>query len=122
MAMNVLGTELQSCSCDPMTGYFRNGCCDTDGSDKGMHTVCVIVTAKFLEFSRAAGNDLSTPHEEFDFPGLKAGDRWCLCLSRWVEAYQAGSAPKVVLEATHVSVLEFLDLELLQQFAVTAQK
>ena len=93
MAKNVLGTELECCCMDPVTGFFRNGKCDTNGDDHGMHTICAVMTDEFLAFSRAAGNDLSTPYPQFDFPGLKEGDHWCLCLSRWVEAHAAGSHP-----------------------------
>lgn len=103
---------------DPVTGFFRNGKCDTTGEDTGMHTVCVLMTEEFLEFSKEAGNDLSTPRPEFDFPGLKPGDRWCLCLPRWIEAYNNDMAPQIVIEATHASVLEFVDLETLRAFAI----
>ena len=109
-AKNVLGTELQPCSTDPMTGFYRDGCCNTGESDYGLHVVCVVMTEEFLEFSRAVGNDLSTPVPEFQFPGLKPGDRWCLCAERWKEAFDAGVAPPVILEATHISTLEFVDL------------
>lgn len=111
MAVNVLGTELQDCSLDPMTGYYRNGCCDTGTGDMGVHTVCARVTAEFLEFSKAAGNDLSTPRPEFNFAGLKPGDQWCLCAPRWQEALEAGKAPPVVLEATHIATLEWATLD-----------
>ena len=117
-AKNVLGGPLQSCSTDPLTGYFRNGCCDTGADDYGVHVVCVRVTAEFLAFSRAAGNDLSTPFPAYGFPGLRPGDRWCLCASRWKEALAADMAPPVVLEATHIAALEFVDLDDLKQFAV----
>lgn len=117
MAKNVLGTELEPCSFNPVTGFFRNGCCDTNGEDTGMHTICVVMTAEFLRFSKAAGNDLSTPRPEYDFSGLRPGDRWCLCLPRWIEAHHAGQAPRVVLAATHASVLEFVDLDDLKEFA-----
>jgi uncharacterized protein (DUF2237 family) len=100
-----------------MTGYFRTGLCDTCGDDRGMHTVCALMTADFLEFSAKQGNDLMTPMPAYNFPGLKPGDYWCLCMARWLEAYRAGVAPKVKLEATHASVLEFVDLETLQQYA-----
>lgn len=110
MARNVLGTELQECSRRPLTGFYRDGCCNTGREDRGVHVVCARVTAEFLEFSRAAGNDLSTPRPEFAFPGLRPGDRWCLCAARWAEAHRAGVAPPVVLDATHVSALEFADL------------
>ncbi len=97
---NVLGGVLDICSTKPMTGFFRNGCCDTSAEDYGSHTVCVVMTTEFLAFSKAAGNDLSTPHPEFGFPGLQPGDRWCLCAPRWQEALDAGAAPRVVLRAT----------------------
>jgi uncharacterized protein (DUF2237 family) len=110
VARNVLGTELAPCSLDPVTGFYRNGCCDTGAEDVGVHAVCAVMTAEFLEFSRAAGNDLSTPMPDHGFPGLVPGDRWCLCASRWVEAFDAGAAPRVVLEATHACVLEWVSL------------
>ncbi len=116
-ARNVLGTLLQSCSMDPVTGFYRDGCCNTGAEDMGLHLVCIEATAEFLEFSRAVGNDLSTPLPEYHFPGLKPGDRWCLCAQRWQEAYEAGFAPHVDLAATHISALEFIDLEALQEFA-----
>ena len=115
---NVLGEELQDCSHDPLTGFFRDGCCRTGQDDDGLHLVCAEVTAKFLEFSASRGNDLSTPQPQFGFPGLQPGDRWCLCAQRWQEAFQAGFAPNVVLESTHISALEFMDLESLQAHAV----
>ena len=118
MASNVLGGELQHCSKNPVTGFFRNGLCDTCADDRGIHTVCVVMTDEFLEFSAEAGNDLSTPVPEFQFPGLKAGDRWCLCMGRWIEAQKAGMAPEIVLESCHISVTEFVDLELLKKYAV----
>jgi hypothetical protein len=117
-AKNVLGTELQVCSRRPLTGFYRDGCCNTGKGDAGMHTVCAQVTDEFLEFSRSRGNDLITPNPLFNFPGLKAGDQWCLCVQRWTEALEAGAAPPVVLEATHISTLEFVDLQQLQQHAV----
>ncbi|MES2241818.1 MAG: DUF2237 domain-containing protein [Pseudomonadota bacterium] len=107
-AMNVLGTELVPCSYDPLTGYFRDGCCNTDESDSGSHLVCVKVTSDFLAFSAAKGNDLVTPRPEYRFAGLKPGDRWCLCANRWREALEAGFAPPVVLESTHLRALEFV--------------
>lgn len=119
-AKNVLGTALQSCSVDPLTGFFRTGCCDTGGDDAGIHIVCARMTAEFLRFSRSRGNDLSTPAPAYHFPGLKPGDRWCLCVTRWKEAFEAGCAPPVVLEATHMSTLEFVDLADLQRYAVPA--
>ena len=118
MAKNVLNTDLQICSLSPRTGFYRDGCCNTGAEDHGLHLVCTEVTVEFLEFSRARGNDLSTSNPLFDFPGLKEGDRWCLCVLRWKEALEAGVAPRVVLEATHISTLEFVDLEQLQEFAV----
>lgn len=116
-AKNVLGTELESCSTDPMTGFYRDGCCNTGATDDGMHTICAEVTDDFLRYSKLKGNDLSTPIGAFQFPGLKAGDRWCLCVLRWKEAHQAGMAPLVNLKATHISALEFVDLEDLQEYA-----
>jgi uncharacterized protein (DUF2237 family) len=110
MARNVLGDELQSCSSEPMTGFYRTGCCDTGAEDMGVHTVCAVVTAEFLRFSAEVGNDLSTPRPDFGFPGLQPGDRWCLCASRWAEAQAAGVAPPVVLAATHAHTLEWVDL------------
>lgn len=118
-ALNVLGTPLQPCSMDPLTGWFRDGCCRSDPHDAGMHWVCAVMTAEFLAFSRQAGNDLSTPRPEFAFPGLKPGDRWCLCARRWQEAYAAGMAPRVVLEATHLNTLGVVSLEQLREAAVT---
>ncbi|MDI1273764.1 DUF2237 domain-containing protein [Polaromonas sp.] len=106
--MNVLGTELVPCSYDPLTGYFRDGCCNTDESDLGSHLVCVKVSSDFLAFSAAKGNDLVTPRPEYRFAGLKPGDRWCLCANRWREALEAGFAPPVVLESTHLRALEFV--------------
>lgn len=118
MARNVLGTDLIECSLDPMTGFYRNGKCDTCGDDVGQHSVCSQMTEAFLEYSAAQGNDLSTAMPEFNFPGLKPGDFWCLCLGRWIEAYKADTAPKIKLEATHASVLEYLDMETLKEYAV----
>ena len=119
-AKNVLGGPLQPCSTKPLTGFYRNGCCDTGYEDTGLHLICVVTTAQFLAFSASRGNDLSTPFPHYGFPGLQPGDRWCLCASRWVEALEAGVAPRVVLEATHISMLEFADLETMQQHAVDA--
>lgn len=115
---NILGGPLQSCSTDPMTGWFRDGCCETQAADRGRHLVCVVLTAEFLTFSKLRGNDLSTPRPEYNFPGLKPGNQWCLCLDRWKEAHAAGAAPKVVLEATHQIALERIPLETFQAFAV----
>lgn len=114
---NVLGGPLKPCSTAPMTGFFRNGCCDTCDEDEGCHTVCVEVSADFLEFSRAAGNDLSTPRPEYGFAGLQPGDRWCLCASRWLEVVAAGVNAPVSLNATHERTLEIVPLELLREHA-----
>jgi uncharacterized protein (DUF2237 family) len=115
---NVLGGKLASCSQSPLTGFFRDGCCNTGPEDVGSHTVCCQVTAEFLAFSKAAGNDLSTPQPEFGFPGLRPGDRWCICAARWQEALDAGYAPPVVLAATHDEALAYVELEDLQAHAV----
>lgn len=117
-ALNVLDLPLQACSTDPMTGYFRDGCCETGPSDRGRHIVCAVMTDEFLAYSKGQGNDLSTPRPEYRFAGLKAGDRWCLCLDRWREAHAAGCAPQVVLDATHQIALERVTLSTLQAFAV----
>lgn len=117
-SLNVLGEPLAPCSTQPMTGWFRDGCCETQAQDRGRHIVCAVMTDEFLAFSRTQGNDLMTPRPEYRFPGLRAGDRWCLCLDRWREAHQAGKAPKVVLEATHQIALERIPLSTLQEFAV----
>jgi uncharacterized protein (DUF2237 family) len=114
-AKNVLGQPLQTCCTSPMTGYYRTGSCDTGAEDRGVHVVCAQMTPAFLNFSRDRGNDLITPRPMSNFPGLKAGDRWCLCASRWQEAYEAGVAPPVVLEATHEAALNHVSLEDLQQ-------
>jgi len=116
--INVFGEPMRSCSDDPLTGFYRNGCCSTGPEDRGRHVVCVEVTAAFLEFSRRAGNDLSTPRPEFGFPGLQPGDRWCLCAGRWQEALEAGAAPRVVLGATHRLALEHVDLADLKRHAL----
>lgn len=116
-AKNVLGGPLESCSRDPLTGFFRDGCCNTSADDHGSHTVCVRLTAEFLAFSAARGNDLSTPMPQFGFAGLKPGDRWCLCAGRWQEAFEAGMAPQVVLTATHERALDHCRLEDLQAHA-----
>ncbi|MEQ9407883.1 MAG: DUF2237 domain-containing protein [Fuerstiella sp.] len=122
MAKNVFGGDLIACSTDPMTGFFRTGKCDTCGDDMGMHTVCAEVTAEFLEFSKSAGNDLSTPRPEYQFPGLKPGDRWCICLPRWVEALEAGFAPRLVLRATHMSAIEHISMETLLEYGLDADQ
>jgi len=116
---NVLGGPLQMCSVAPVTGFYRTGKCETGPDDHGKHCVCILTTEEFLAYSKSRGNDLSTPMPEYRFPGLQPGDRWCLCSERWKEAYQAGKAPLVVLEATHESVLEIVPLEVLQQYAAT---
>jgi uncharacterized protein (DUF2237 family) len=115
---NVLGGALQPCSMNPMTGFFRNGCCDTSREDIGSHTVCAVMTAEFLAFSKASGNDLSTPMPDFGFPGLKPGDRWCLCAPRWQEAHEAGQAPRVVLRATEAGALDHCALADLKRHAI----
>jgi uncharacterized protein (DUF2237 family) len=115
---NVFGGTLESCSNSPMTGFFRDGCCNTSPEDLGSHTVCVVMTDEFLKFSKSRGNDLSTPRPEFGFAGLKAGDRWCLCAPRWQEAFAAGQAPRVVLRATHEGALAFSDLNDLKRHAI----
>ncbi|CAH2605061.1 conserved protein of unknown function [Rhodovastum atsumiense] len=115
---NVLGGPLEPCSTTPLTGFFRNGCCDTSAQDVGSHTVCAVMTAEFLAFSRQVGNDLSTPAPSFGFPGLKPGDRWCLCAPRWQEALEAGHAPQVVLRATHEGALRHCALDDLRRFAI----
>jgi uncharacterized protein len=116
-ARNVLGQELVPCSLDPVTGFFRNGCCETGPHDVGLHTVCAVMTAEFLEFSKRMGNDLSTPRPDLAFDGLKPGDRWCLCAPRWKEALDAGAAPKVVLESTHEETLAIVPLGILKDYA-----
>ena len=117
---NVLGGVLAPCSRDPLTGFFRDGCCRTGADDTGVHTVCAVMTREFLEFTVLAGNDLVTPRPQWGFPGLVAGDRWCLCAARWLEAAQAGRAPPVVLEATHEKTLAIVPRELLEKHAVAA--
>lgn len=118
IALNVLGLPLETCCEDPMTGFFRDGLCRTDKDDFGRHLVCCLMTDEFLKFSKAAGNDLSTPVPHFNFPGLKAGDSWCLCALRWVEAYEAGMAPKIYLKRTHRKILQYVTLENLKKFAL----
>lgn len=116
--VNVLGERLEACSTEPMTGFFRNGRCDTCEEDRGSHTVCAVMTDEFLAFSQARGNDLSTPRPEFGFAGLKPGDRWCLCAARWAEAEAAGMAPRVSLRSTHRRALEVCDLAALKARAI----
>ncbi len=115
---NVLGTELAECSTQPVTGFFRDGCCNTSPEDRGSHTVCVVMTVDFLRFSKSRGNDLSTPMPEYGFPGLKAGDRWCLCAARWQQAHEANMAPLVVMTATHERALEIVSLADLKRHAI----
>ncbi|MCX4186863.1 DUF2237 domain-containing protein [Methylophaga sp. OBS4] len=117
-SLNVFGEPLESCSEEPLTGFYRDGCCNTSNADYGQHTVCIEVTQAFLEYSRFRGNDLSTPIEEFGFPGLKAGDRWCLCAQRWLEAYEHDMAPRVFLAGTHQRATEIVPIELLKEYAV----
>jgi len=116
--VNVFGKTLKICSDDPLTGFFRDGCCNSSINDHGEHTVCAIVSDKFLKFSLSKGNDLVTPRKEFNFPGLMDGDRWCLCADRWIEAYQNECAPRLVLEATNFDVLKKIDIEILKKFAL----
>lgn len=115
---NVLGGELESCCTSPMTGYYRDGNCSTDDSDRGSHTVCARMTEEFLAFSKRTGNDLSTPHPEFGFPGLKPGDKWCVCVARWEAAFLVGVAPRIVLGATHERALDVVELEELKAYAL----
>lgn len=117
MALNVFGETLILCSNRPLTGFYRDGCCNTGDDDLGMHTVCAVMTDEFLEFSHSRGNNLSTAVPKYGFPGLKAGDRWCLCALRWVEAWQEGKAPLIMLEATHEKTLDFVPLKVLVQYA-----
>jgi uncharacterized protein len=121
-AQNVLGGELQSCCMDPITGFYRNGRCDTGPQDRGVHVVCARVTQEFLDYSAGCGNDLKTPRPEFGFEGLKPGDQWCLCAARWKEALEAGVAPPVVLEATHQKALDYVSLEVLQRHALQTDR
>ena len=114
--MNVFGDPLEICNLNPITGAFRDGKCNTGPNDVGTHTVCAIVDKKFLEFSKSRGNDLTVDYPEYNFKGLKSGDRWCLCVSRWIEAYQNGCAPKLILKATHIKTLEFVDLPTIKKF------
>ncbi|GAB4293260.1 MAG: DUF2237 domain-containing protein [Methylophaga sp.] len=117
-SLNVFGEPLESCSESPLAGFYRDGCCNTSNADLGQHTVCVQVDQAFLEYSRFRGNDLTTPREEFGFPGLKDGDRWCLCAARWLEAYEYDMAPKVFLAATHMRAIETIPFEILKKYAV----
>jgi len=117
---NVFGKLLQPCSRDPVTGFFRNGCCDTGPADRGSHTVCAIMTAEFLALSKYLGNDLSTPRPEFGFPGLRPGDRWCLCAGRFLQAHEEGAAPQVLMDCTHERALDIVPLEVLEKYSETA--
>ena len=116
--LNIFNEPLEACSFDPVTGFFRSGCCETSEQDKGSHTVCAIMTEEFLKFSKSKGNDLSTPVPAFDFPGLNSGDRWCLCAVRWLEAYEAGSAPSIIARATHRRALEIIPMEVMKEFSL----
>jgi|TARA_B100001079_G_scaffold167506_1_gene143755 uncharacterized protein (DUF2237 family) len=115
---NVFGEEIETCCESPITGFFRDGFCHTDGTDEGVHTVCVSMTEDFLEFSKSKGNDLSTPRPKFNFPGLKEGDSWCLCAERWVEAYEVSMAPKLYIKRTNLRTLDIVPLEILKKFAI----
>tara|TARA_X000000368_G_scaffold235000_1_gene185681 strand:- start:360 stop:737 length:378 start_codon:yes stop_codon:yes gene_type:complete len=116
--LNIFNEPLEACSFDPVTGFFRSGCCETSEQDTGSHTVCAIMTEEFLKFSKSKGNDLSTPVPAFDFPGLNSGDRWCLCAARWLEAYEAGSAPSIIARATHRRALEIIPMEVMKEFSL----
>ena len=116
--LNIFNEPLEACSFDPVTGFFRSGCCETSEQDTGSHTVCAIMTEEFLKFSKSKGNDLSTPVPAFDFPGLNPGDRWCLCAARWLEAYEAGSAPSIIARATHRRALEIIPIEAMKELAL----
>ncbi len=122
MQNNVFGLELKPCSKDPLTGYFRDGSCNTEEKDYGVHTVCIVATEEFLTYSKEAGNDLSTPSFQFKFKGLKPGDKWCLCAARWLEAYEAGMAPMLDLEATNEATLQIIPMDLLLKYAIKEQQ
>jgi len=117
-SVNVFDEPLETCGSDPVTGFYRDGCCNTSRDDIGSHTICILASQDFLEYSRFRGNDLSTPAPDFGFPGLKPGDSWCLCAARWLEAYQQGMAPRVFLKRTHKKALEIVPMELLREFAI----
>lgn len=121
-SVNVLGGPLEECSQRPLTGFFRNGCCDTGPMDRGLHTVCALMTEEFLALSKYLGNDLSTPRPEYAFPGLKAGDQWCLCAARFLQAHEEGAAPKVRLRATHIRTLDIVPLSILSPYAVDLEQ
>ena len=116
--LNLFYETIEECSCDPLTGFFRTGCCDTGDQDLGNHTVCALLTEDFLQFSISRGNDLSTPVPQYNFPGLKEGDRCCLCSNRWLEAYEADSAPAIIAKATNLKAQEIISLEILKEFAI----
>ena len=116
--LNIRNMPIEPCSFDPLTGFYRNGCCDTGDNDRGIHTVCVILTEEFLVFSKSVGNDLSTPMPQYDFPGLLPGQKWCLCANRWLEAYEANSAPKIIAKATNIKALEIIPMEIIKRFAI----
>ena len=116
--LNIFSEEIEDCSCDPMTGFFRNGCCETSDHDAGSHTVCALMNKEFLEFSSSRGNDLINPVLAFNFPGLNPGDRWCLCANRWLEAYEAGAAPHIIAKATNIKALEIIEIEQIKEFAI----
>ena len=116
--LNIFHESLEECSCDPMTGFFRTGCCETNDNDLGTHTVCALMDKEFLQFSYNQGNDLITPMPEYDFPGLKPGDKWCLCANRWLEAFEAGVAPRILAKATNLKTLEIISMDMIRKFAL----
>ena len=116
--LNLFNEIIEECSCEPLTGFFRTGCCDTSDKDLGSHTVCALMTEDFLQFSIAKGNDLSTPVPQYNFPGLKEGDRWCLCANRWLEAYKSDSAPAIIAKATNLKALDIIPMEIIKEFAI----
>jgi|TARA_B000000475_G_scaffold271160_1_gene268255 uncharacterized protein (DUF2237 family) len=116
--LNIKKMPIEPCSLEPLTGFYRNGCCDTGENDRGIHTVCVILTEEFLEFSKNVGNDLSTPIPEYDFPGLLPGQKWCLCANRWLEAYNSGLAPPIIAESTNIKTLEIIDIDIINQYTL----
>ena len=116
--LNLFNEIIEECSCEPLTGFFRTGCCDTSDQDLGSHTVCALMTEDFLQFSIAKGNDLSTPVPQYNFPGLKEGDRWCLCANRWLEAYRSDSAPAIIAKATNLKALDIIPMEIIKEFAI----
>ena len=116
--LNIFNETIEECGCSPLTGFFRTGCCETSDQDLGSHTVCALMTEDFLKFSQSQGNDLSTPIPQFNFSGLKPGDRWCLCANRWVEAYEANSAPAIIARATNIKALEILSMDQIKEFAI----